>query len=148
MDNQETVLLKDTYDNRNSSGHSAHLRIFLNDFLNATLLGEVQHRLAQWEETSHSEKPKTSKLPRKTSGVTHGWKTNVVFSFLSRHFGPLNTQLRVTFWLIWQFGVWPSICLPFTGSTASEVKTGKKWWASHRPRPQTHIYVMIFYLIR
>lgn len=100
----------------------------------------AQHRMSSvWGDFTQKKLPNY----QQTSAVTHGWKTHVVFSFLSRHFGPSNTRLRVTFWLIWQFCVWRSICLPFTGSPASEVKKAEKWrWSSRRPRPQTHAYVM------
>lgn len=120
------MFLKDTYDNWNSSGHSAHLCVFLHDFLNATLLRATQAG-SEWE-ISHTEKNPNY---QQTSAFTHGRKTNVVFSFLSRHFAPLNTRLRVTFCLIWQLSVWRSICLPSTGSPASEVKNAEKWSDLH-----------------
>lgn len=55
------MFLKDTNDNRNSSSHSAHLRVFLHDFLNATLLESATQTGSVRGDSTHR---KTSKVPR------------------------------------------------------------------------------------
>lgn len=81
------MFLKDTDDNWNCSGHSSHLCIFLHDLLDATLVEIGKVRLQKDSESVNV-------------CVTHGWKANVVFAFLSRHFGPFSARFRVTFWVV------------------------------------------------
>lgn len=74
---------------------------------------EVQWRSSEQQQSGriHTMLIKLRKLRN-----THGWKANIIFSLLSRHFELLNKRVRLTFWTILHFGVRSAICLPFIGS--------------------------------
>lgn len=136
------MFLKDTYNNRNSCGDSAHLSIFLHDLLNATLLECNTHWLSV-RRLLH-----TQKCPNYQKNLwcySRGGNERCIFfsvqafrSFKYPLSGYILTNMTV-------------MCLSFhlftfhRKSSVWSEESREEELIFTKPRPQTQAYVMIFF---